>query len=178
MTPSEASIRIKDVTQYGLAQPSVLRDSNRIFKITTSLHPVTVFSHQANEHPEINNTLEWRKRSQEGRKYICNKAVIITGVSVNRRSGRLVWTRQWIFGFHKIQVNYGYVEELLAAEGGLIHEFGWCYCDWLGLMIWNRPHEHSRTSHHFRCLSRVGCHHTCTLTDLQDLRWSDNINPQ
>jgi len=33
-----------------------------------------------------------------------------------------------------MQVNSGYAEELLAAEGGPIHEFGWCYCDWLGLM--------------------------------------------
>jgi len=62
-----------DVTQYGLARPSILCDSNRIFKITTSLDPVTLFSNLANEHPEINNTLEWRKRSQEWRQCICNK---------------------------------------------------------------------------------------------------------
>jgi hypothetical protein len=74
MTPSEEYIRIMDVTQYGLAWPSILCDSNPIFKITTSLHPVTVFSHLANEHPEINNTLEWRKRSEEGRQYVCNKS--------------------------------------------------------------------------------------------------------
>jgi hypothetical protein len=74
MTPSEESIRIMDVTQYGLARPSILCDSNRIFKITTSLHPVTVFSHLANEHPEINSTLEWRKRSQQRRQYICNES--------------------------------------------------------------------------------------------------------
>jgi len=58
MTPQEDSIRIMDVTQYAPARPSILCDSNRIFKITTSFHPVTVFSHLVNEHPEINNTLE------------------------------------------------------------------------------------------------------------------------
>jgi len=95
MTPQEDSIRIMDVTQYGPARPSILCDSNRIFKTTTPFHPVTVFSHLANEHPEINNTLEWRKTIQEGRQYstFVTKAVNITGVSVNRRSGRLLWTQ-------------------------------------------------------------------------------------
>jgi len=186
------------VTQYGLVRPYVQCDSNRTFKITTSFYPVTVFSHLANKHPEINNTLEWRKRSQEGRQYICNKSSNYNRCKCEQENLQAcvntVMNIQVPQDTDKFWIHWGAVScwrrvnpwsSLLLLWLVRIDVFKIGLVMKLHLTVTtssvSRPATLTTTPERhasFVDVSRVGCHHTCTPTDLHNIKWSNNINPQ